>query len=65
MFMGKANDAFTLLEDMHKNMSKLFLDIAELLSFDPKKKGMEDFFQELNTFREDYLVSFVAGLLGS
>merc|ERR1712062_288275 len=53
-FHDRANESYSLLEDMHNNMSKLYQEIAELLSFDPGKKGLEDFFQEMNAFREDY-----------
>ena len=54
--MKKADDQFVLLEEMFEQMQNLFLNVANFYCFEIKKKPMEEFFSEMNTFRTDYLV---------
>uniref|UniRef100_H2Z891 Diaphanous related formin 1 n=1 Tax=Ciona savignyi TaxID=51511 RepID=H2Z891_CIOSA len=54
-FSEQAMEQYSLLEDMYENMKSLYESIAEFFSFNIAKKSMEDFFSEVNTFKEDYL----------
>uniref|UniRef100_H2Z892 FH2 domain-containing protein n=1 Tax=Ciona savignyi TaxID=51511 RepID=H2Z892_CIOSA len=58
-FSEQAMEQYSLLEDMYENMKSLYESIAEFFSFNIAKKSMEDFFSEVNTFKEDYLVRII------
>lgn len=39
-----------------EHMQNLYQKVSQFFCFEMKKKSMEDFFGEINTFRTDYLV---------
>nr|CAB3237999.1 protein diaphanous homolog 2-like [Phallusia mammillata] len=55
VFIEKAQDQFGLIEEMYENMVNCYDKISDFFCFDKKKKPMEDFFGQMNTFRQDYL----------
>lgn len=42
---------------MHKNMEKQYNDLGEYFVFNPKKISVEEFFGDLNTFKNMFQVS--------
>lgn len=42
---------------MFKNMDSLFTDVSEFYSFDKQKYTVEEFFGDLKTFKDDFLVN--------
>lgn len=42
---------------MFKNMDSLYTDISEFFSFDKQKYTIEEFFGDIKTFKDDFLVN--------
>lgn len=42
---------------MHSNMENLFKELGQYFLFDPKKMSIEEFFMDLQNFRNMFLVS--------
>ncbi|XP_056132785.1 protein diaphanous homolog 1 [Lampris incognitus] len=51
IFVGSAHEQYEKLDMMYKNMEKQYIDLGEYLVFDPKKISVEEFFGDLNTFK--------------
>uniref|UniRef100_A0A8D0CQZ5 Diaphanous related formin 1 n=1 Tax=Sander lucioperca TaxID=283035 RepID=A0A8D0CQZ5_SANLU len=51
VFVGTANEQFEKLDLLHKNMEKQYTDLGEYFVFDPRKMSVEEFFGDLNTFK--------------
>ncbi|KAK9518085.1 hypothetical protein VZT92_023406 [Zoarces viviparus] len=51
IFVVTAQEQFEKLDMLHKNMEKHYNDLGELFVFDPKKISVEEFFGDLNTFK--------------
>ncbi|XP_042349054.1 LOW QUALITY PROTEIN: protein diaphanous homolog 1-like [Plectropomus leopardus] len=50
-FIGTAREQHEKLDLLHKNMEKQYNDLGEYFVFDPKKISIEEFFGDLNTFK--------------
>ncbi|KAM8909943.1 protein diaphanous homolog 1-like isoform 1-T1 [Spinachia spinachia] len=50
-FVCTADEQFEKLDMLHKNMEKQYNDLGEYFVFDPKKISVEEFFGDLNTFK--------------
>jgi len=48
---------------MHNNMIKLYENLGEYFTFDPKVVSIEEFFGDLSNFRTLFLVSNVCKML--
>lgn len=42
---------------MFKNMDSLYTEISEFFSFDKQKYTIEEFFGDIKTFKDDFMVS--------
>uniref|UniRef100_A0A8C2WGI6 Diaphanous related formin 1 n=1 Tax=Cyclopterus lumpus TaxID=8103 RepID=A0A8C2WGI6_CYCLU len=51
IFVGTAHEQFEKLDMLHKNMEKHYSDLGEYFVFDPRKMSVEEFFGDLNTFK--------------
>ncbi|XP_034738911.1 protein diaphanous homolog 1-like isoform X3 [Etheostoma cragini] len=51
IFVGTAHEQFEKLDLLHKNMEKQYTDLGEYFVFDPRKVSVEEFFGDLNTFK--------------
>lgn len=58
-FVGTANEQYEKLNLLHQNMEKQYVGLGEYFVFDPKKISAEEFFGDLNSFRNMFLVCFV------
>lgn len=58
-FTKNAREQYEKLFTMHNNMVKLYENLGEYFIFDPKRVTIEDFFGDLNNFRNLFLVSNV------
>lgn len=56
--MGTAREQHEKLDLLHKNMEKQYADLGEYFVFNPKKIAAEEFFGDLNTFKNMFLVCF-------
>ncbi|XP_072251802.1 protein diaphanous homolog 1 [Leuresthes tenuis] len=50
-FVTQAHEQYEKLDLMHKNMEKHYNDLGEYFVFDPRKMSVEEFFGDLNTFK--------------
>ncbi|XP_016417016.1 protein diaphanous homolog 1-like [Sinocyclocheilus rhinocerous] len=50
-FVATAQEQFVKLKLMHENMEKQYEDLGKYFVFDPKKMSPEEFFGDLNNFR--------------
>ncbi|XP_076021070.1 protein diaphanous homolog 1-like [Genypterus blacodes] len=50
-FVVTANEQYEKLDMMHKNMEKQYDDMGEYFVFDPRKVSVEEFFGDLNNFK--------------
>uniref|UniRef100_A0A7N6BMV7 Diaphanous related formin 1 n=1 Tax=Anabas testudineus TaxID=64144 RepID=A0A7N6BMV7_ANATE len=50
-FICTAQEQYEKLDLMHKNMEKQYNDLGEYFVFNPKKISVEEFFGDLNTFK--------------
>uniref|UniRef100_A0AAQ4RA22 Diaphanous related formin 1 n=1 Tax=Gasterosteus aculeatus aculeatus TaxID=481459 RepID=A0AAQ4RA22_GASAC len=51
IFVSTAEEQFEKLDMLHKNMEKQYNDLGEYFVFDPRKISVEEFFGDLNTFK--------------
>ncbi|XP_024139155.1 protein diaphanous homolog 1 isoform X2 [Oryzias melastigma] len=51
IFVKQANEQYEKLDMLHKNMEKQYEDLGEYFVFDPKKISVEEFFSDLNNFK--------------
>ena len=58
-FANKAKSDYEIVDGMCKKMSQLFQDTAKYYAFDPKKYTMEEFFNDMRNFINQYKVSSV------
>lgn len=58
-FVGSAQEQYEKLDLLHKNMEKQYTDLGKYFVFDPKKHSAEEFFGELNNFKNMFLVCFM------
>lgn len=56
-FAKKARESYEVLQNMFKNMDGLYTDISEFFSFDKQKYTIEEFFGDIKTFKDDFLVN--------
>ncbi|XP_068596158.1 protein diaphanous homolog 1 [Brachionichthys hirsutus] len=54
-FVGSAREQYEKLSLLHQNMEKEYTDLGEYFVFDPKKISAEEFFGDLNTFKNMFL----------
>lgn len=54
--MSTAEEQFEKLDMLHKNMEKQYNDLGEYFVFDPRKISVEEFFGDLNTFKNMFQV---------
>nr|XP_025953498.1 protein diaphanous homolog 1 isoform X2 [Dromaius novaehollandiae] len=54
-FIKDAKEQYDKLRMMHSNMENLFKELGQYFLFDPKKTSVEDFFMDLNNFRNMFL----------
>ncbi|KAM8733592.1 protein diaphanous homolog 1 [Acanthopagrus schlegelii] len=54
-FVANAREQHEKLDLLHKNMEKQYNDLGEFFVFDPKKISAEEFFGDLNTFKNMFL----------
>ncbi|XP_061582016.1 protein diaphanous homolog 1-like [Cololabis saira] len=50
-FVSHAQEHFEKLDLMHKNMEKQYLDLGDYFVFNPRKISVEEFFGDLNNFK--------------
>ncbi|XP_061541002.1 LOW QUALITY PROTEIN: protein diaphanous homolog 1-like [Phycodurus eques] len=50
-FVSSAREQCEKLDLMHKNMEKQYTDLGDYFVFDPRKLSVEEFFGDLNTFK--------------
>ncbi|XP_063733037.1 protein diaphanous homolog 1 [Eleginops maclovinus] len=50
-FVSSAHEQYEKLDLLNKNMEKQYSDLGEYLVFDPRKISVEEFFGDLNTFK--------------
>lgn len=55
-FVATAQEQFVKLKLMHENMEKQYEDLGKYFVFDPKKISPEEFFGDLNNFRNMFQV---------
>lgn len=58
-FVGSAREQYEKLDLLHKNMEKQYTDLGKYYVFDPRKVSAEEFFGELNNFKNMFLVCFM------
>ncbi|TNN46297.1 Protein diaphanous 1 [Liparis tanakae] len=51
IFVGTAHEQYEKLDLLHKNMEKHYSDLGVYFVFDPRKISVEEFFGDLNTFK--------------
>uniref|UniRef100_A0A8B9C1A6 Diaphanous related formin 2 n=1 Tax=Anser brachyrhynchus TaxID=132585 RepID=A0A8B9C1A6_9AVES len=54
-FLHSAREQYEKLSNMHNNMTKLYENLGEYFSFDPKTVSIEEFFGDLSNFRTLFL----------
>lgn len=54
-FAKSARDQYEKLSNMHNNMTKLYENLGEYFTFDPKATSIEEFFGDLSNFRTMFL----------
>ncbi|XP_029367824.1 protein diaphanous homolog 1 isoform X1 [Echeneis naucrates] len=54
-FVISACEQYEKLDLMHKNMEKQYADLGEYFVFDPRKISVEEFFGDLNTFKNMFM----------
>uniref|UniRef100_A0A8B9NMB2 FH2 domain-containing protein n=1 Tax=Accipiter nisus TaxID=211598 RepID=A0A8B9NMB2_9AVES len=62
-FLHIAREMYEKLSNMHNNMNKLYENLGEYFTFDPKVISIEEFFGDLSNFRTLFLVSNVCKTL--
>ncbi|NXW29721.1 DIAP1 protein, partial [Phaetusa simplex] len=54
-FLHSAREQYEKLSNMHNNMTKLYENLGEYFTFDPKAISIEEFFGDLSNFRTLFL----------
>uniref|UniRef100_K9IQ00 Protein diaphanous homolog 1 n=1 Tax=Desmodus rotundus TaxID=9430 RepID=K9IQ00_DESRO len=54
-FVKEAQEQYTKLRMMHSNMETLYKELGEYFLFDPKKVTVEEFFMDLNNFKNMFV----------
>ena len=54
-FVVEAKDKFQLLEQMFAKMERLYQEIARYYAFDPKKYTMDEFFNDIKSFKDQFI----------
>ncbi|NXJ66521.1 DIAP2 protein, partial [Rostratula benghalensis] len=54
-FLWSAREQYEKLSNMHNNMTKLYENLGEYFTFDPKAVSIEEFFGDLSNFRSLFL----------
>uniref|UniRef100_A0A8C0EKJ5 Protein diaphanous homolog 2 n=1 Tax=Bubo bubo TaxID=30461 RepID=A0A8C0EKJ5_BUBBB len=54
-FLHSAREQYEKLSNMHNNMTKLYENLGEYFTFDPKAVSIEEFFGDLSNFRTLFL----------
>ncbi|KAF7244930.1 hypothetical protein EYD10_08894 [Varanus komodoensis] len=54
-FAKSAREQYEKLSNMHNNMTKLYDNLGDYFSFDPKTVSVEEFFGDLSAFRTLFL----------
>lgn len=62
-FAESAREQYEKLSNMHNNMTKLYENLGEYFTFDPKAISIEEFFGDLSNFRTLFLVSNTCKIL--
>lgn len=62
-FAESAREQYEKLSNMHSNMTKLYENLGEYFTFDPKAISIEEFFGDLSNFRTLFLVSKTSKIL--
>lgn len=62
-FAESAREQYEKLSNMHNNMTKLYENLGEYFTFDPKAISIEEFFGDLSNFRTLFLVSSIWKML--
>ena len=57
-FAGVAKEQCEVLEGMHKRMMSSYQQMAKYFCFDPKKYAMDEFFGDIKTFIDGFVVCF-------
>lgn len=55
-FVGTAHEQYEKLDLLHKNMEKHYSDLGVYFVFDPRKISVEEFFGDINTFKNMFQV---------
>uniref|UniRef100_H3CK14 Diaphanous related formin 1 n=1 Tax=Tetraodon nigroviridis TaxID=99883 RepID=H3CK14_TETNG len=55
IFVGSAREQYEKLDLLHNNMEKQYIDLGKYYVFDPRKVSAEEFFGELNNFKNMFL----------
>ncbi|XP_067423046.1 protein diaphanous homolog 1 isoform X1 [Emydura macquarii macquarii] len=55
IFIKDAQEQYNKLQMMHSNMENLFKELGQYFLFDPKKMSIEEFFMDLQNFRNMFL----------
>lgn len=58
-FAKEARDQCLVMQNMFKKMDTLYSDLAEYYVFDKQKYVLEEFFTDLKTFKDSFIVSFI------
>jgi len=54
-FCKKARNQCDLLQEMFKKIENLYSELAEYYAFDKQKYNLEEFFQDLKTFKDSFI----------
>lgn len=55
-FVSLAQEQYEKLDLLHKNMEKQYNDLGDYFVFDPRKISIEEFFGDINTFKNMFQV---------
>lgn len=61
-FSKKARESYEIMQNMFKKMDNLYTDISEFFAFDKQKYTIEEFFGDIKTFKDDFLVNNLISL---
>jgi hypothetical protein len=56
-FAVKARQQYEIIDKMYRKMEKLYTELSEYFVFDKTKYTLDEFFSDINIFREDFVVS--------
>jgi len=58
-FSKEARSQHQIMDSMFKNMESLYTDLSEFYAFDKQKYSLEEFFTDIKTFKDAFLVNFM------